>query len=49
MRCMPKWTRLLIDRQPLKTIDFWTMLSDAFAMVLIVALAVLSTLAYGLC
>jgi hypothetical protein len=49
MSCMPNWKRLLCDWQSLTTIDLWTLLSDAFTMVLIVALAALGTLAYGLC
>jgi hypothetical protein len=46
---MLTWKRLLSDWQSLKTIDPWTLLSDAFAMVMIVALAALGILAYGLC
>jgi hypothetical protein len=49
MRGIPKWKMLFRGRQSWKICGFLTLLSDILAMVLIVALAALGTLAYGLC
>jgi hypothetical protein len=49
MRCIRRLKRLFCGGCSLSTSDVWTLLSDVMAMVLIVALAALGTLAYGLC
>jgi hypothetical protein len=49
MSRIPQWKRLLSGGPSLKAIDLWPLFNDALTMVLVVALAALGTLAYGLC
>jgi hypothetical protein len=49
MRCPQEWKKLFNGPCSLKASYVWTLLSDAVAMALVVALAALGILAYGLC
>lgn len=48
-RCLQQWKMLFSGPCSLKAGCVWTLLGDAVAMALVVALAALGTLAYGLC